>query len=227
MQEEERADLARDLHDEVSPFLFSVDVDASTIREIATGAEDSLVSARADAIRDAVAHMKKKAREVDPEPAAADGASRSRPQERDRDAGGVVATAQSGRELQDRDRRGRLRGEDRRCHSRYRAEAISNALKHGKPEEIDVIFEWAGEESVTVVVRDDGGGLKPASLDSGFGLIAMRERTEALGETGDGAEQNRPRRGSKWQRAFRCASRSRRWMPRGRRMPRHEGAHRR
>jgi two-component system sensor histidine kinase UhpB len=62
-------------------------------------------------------------------------------------------------------------------------EAISNALKHGKPEEIDVIVEWAREDCVTVIVRDDGGGLKPASLESGFGLIAMRERTEALGGT--------------------------------------------
>ncbi len=61
-------------------------------------------------------------------------------------------------------------------------EAISNALKHGKPEEIDVVLTWTNEDCVTVVVRDDGERLKPASLDSGFGLIAMRERAEALGE---------------------------------------------
>jgi two-component system sensor histidine kinase UhpB len=41
-----------------------------------------------------------------------------------------------------------------------------------------------------VTVRDDGGGLQPSSLSSGFGLIAMKERVAALG--GSVTVQNRP-----------------------------------
>ena len=64
LQEEERAELARDLHDEVAPFLFAVDADAAMIRQFAqTGATDK-VSPRADAISDAVRHMQKHLRNI-------------------------------------------------------------------------------------------------------------------------------------------------------------------
>ena len=69
VQEEERADLARDLHDEVSPFLFAVDVDASSIRQMADAdapapPDPAALATRADAIRDAVAHMKKHVKSI-------------------------------------------------------------------------------------------------------------------------------------------------------------------
>jgi two-component system sensor histidine kinase UhpB len=38
-----------------------------------------------------------------------------------------------------------------------------------------------GDAEVRVVVSDDGGGMKPLSSESGFGLIAMRERVTAMG----------------------------------------------
>jgi signal transduction histidine kinase len=62
-------------------------------------------------------------------------------------------------------------------------EAISNAFKHAAPTEIDVAVTRNEHDDVRVLVRDDGGGLKPSSLSSGFGLIAMRERVTALGGT--------------------------------------------
>lgn len=182
VQEEERADLARDLHDEVSPFLFSVDVDASSICEIASGSGAVAVTARADAIRDAVAHMKKHVKSI---------LNRLRPTVHlELGLKNAIETLVASWQLRnpevsfkatvaDQDFGPQIDGV---IHGIVR-EAISNALKHGKPEEIDVIVAWTDEDCVTVVVRDDGGGLKPASLDSGFGLIAMRERTEALGGT--------------------------------------------
>jgi two-component system sensor histidine kinase UhpB len=60
-------------------------------------------------------------------------------------------------------------------------ESLSNALKHGKPAQIDVKVEQTDGGDVLVTVRDDGGGLAPSSLSSGFGLIAMKERVAALG----------------------------------------------
>jgi two-component system, NarL family, sensor histidine kinase UhpB len=182
VQEEERADLARDLHDEVSPFLFSVDVDASTIRQIASGPEASTVTARADAIRDAAAHMKKHVKSI---------LNRLRPTVHlDLGLKNAIETLVASWQLRNPDVSFKTEIAEGDCgvkidgviHGIVR-EAISNALKHGKPEEIDVTVEWEGEDFVTVVVRDDGGGLKPTSLESGFGLIAMRERTEALGGT--------------------------------------------
>jgi two-component system, NarL family, sensor histidine kinase UhpB len=60
-------------------------------------------------------------------------------------------------------------------------ESLSNALKHGKPARIDVEVVQTDDGDVLVTVRDDGGGLQPSSLSSGFGLIAMKERVAALG----------------------------------------------
>lgn len=182
VQEEERADLARDLHDEVSPFLFSVDVDASTIRQIAAGPEVSAVAARADAIRDAVAHMKKHVKSI---------LNRLRPTVHlELGLKNAIETLVASWQLRNPDVSFKAVIADQDCGSKIDSvihgivrEAISNALKHGKPEEIDVILTWTNEDCVTITVRDDGGGLKPASLDSGFGLIAMRERAQALGGT--------------------------------------------
>ena len=45
VQDEERAEIARDLHDEVGPFLFAVDVDAQTIPALlARSADDDVIS---------------------------------------------------------------------------------------------------------------------------------------------------------------------------------------
>jgi two-component system sensor histidine kinase UhpB len=182
VQEEERADLARDLHDEVSPFLFSVDVDASTIKRIATETEADDVTARADAIRDAVAHMKKHVKSI---------LNRLRPTVHlELGLKNAIETLVASWQLRNPDVSFKAVIADGDCGSKIDGvvhgivrEAISNALKHGKPEEIDVVLTWTNEDCVTVVVSDDGGGMKPSSLDSGFGLIAMRERAEALGGT--------------------------------------------
>ncbi len=59
VQEEERIELARNLHDEVSPLLFSVDVDAMTIKELAQARDLKGVVDRSHAIRSAVVDMKR------------------------------------------------------------------------------------------------------------------------------------------------------------------------
>jgi len=48
IQEEERAELARDLHDEVAPFLFAVSADASLIRQFTAAGLLADIDARAD-----------------------------------------------------------------------------------------------------------------------------------------------------------------------------------
>jgi two-component system sensor histidine kinase UhpB len=186
VQEEERADLARDLHDEVSPFLFAVDVDASSIRQMADGdAPDSATLAtRADAIRDAVAHMKKHVKSI---------LGRLRPAVHlELGLANAIETLVASWQLRNPDVSFNVDVTDRSCGQKLDGvihgivrEAISNAFKHGSPTEIDVEVSRNAEDDVRVLVRDDGGGLKPTSLSSGFGLIAMRERVTALGGTVD------------------------------------------
>jgi len=182
VQDEERADLARDLHDEVSPFLFSVDVDASTIRQIASAPDPAVLVARADAIREAVAHMKKHVKAI---------LGRLRPAAHlELGLANAVETLVASWQLRNPDvtlnadvtERGFGQKLDSVVNGIVR-EALSNAFKHGKPSEIDVVVGRKDEEELRVVVRDDGGGLKPGSLSNGFGLIAMRERVAALGGT--------------------------------------------
>lgn len=62
-------------------------------------------------------------------------------------------------------------------------EAIANAVRHGKPTEVQVELEF-GLKSVKLVVRDDGTGFNvacPPRSESGFGLLGMRERAEQMG----------------------------------------------
>lgn len=62
-------------------------------------------------------------------------------------------------------------------------EAVTNAVKHARPNAIEVVLEHAGQWRLTV--RDDGGGFKeaPAATPAtgGFGLLSMRESAHALG----------------------------------------------
>lgn len=181
VQEEERADLARDLHDEVSPFLFSVEVDASTIRQMSQAPDRNVVAERADAIRVAVAHMNKHVRSI---------LGRLRPSVHlEFGLANAIETLVASWKLRDPNVTFNVdvaylggQKEDAVIHGIVR-EAISNAFKHARPTRIDVAVTSEGAGDVRVVVRDDGGGLTPGSAAGGFGLIAMRERVAALGGT--------------------------------------------
>jgi signal transduction histidine kinase len=62
-------------------------------------------------------------------------------------------------------------------------EAVANAVKHARPNAIEVVLEHAGRWRLTV--RDDGGGFNEAPAAppavGGFGLVSMRESAHALG----------------------------------------------
>ncbi len=60
-------------------------------------------------------------------------------------------------------------------------ECLTNAVRHGRPSQIDVHLDVSAS-AITVVVRDDGGGA-PATINgaAGHGILGMRERVEALG----------------------------------------------
>ena len=181
VQDEERAEIARDLHDEVGPFLFAVDVDAQTIPAlIARNATDDVVN-RSHAIRQSVAHMQTHVRSV---------LSRLRPGMM-LDLGLSHAASQLAAFW----------------HARYPAivfdidcideslgakidetafrimqEGTSNAVRHGKPSRIAITTRKLGNGRFAVTVTDDGAGLKDQAR-KGFGLPGMHDRLARLGGT--------------------------------------------
>jgi len=191
VQEEERADIARDLHDEIGPFLFAVDVDATTIRRMAETRSNRQELERAEAIRESVAHMQKHLRSV---------LGRLKPASlvdlglnhavdhlvafwkgRHRTvAFDVSVPAESYGE--------RLDG----VSYRIIQESLSNAIRHGRPSHIGIRVEETSDGFLRVGISDDGGGLK-SLRQSGFGLVGMRERVAALG--GRIAVEDRPEGG--------------------------------
>jgi two-component system sensor histidine kinase UhpB len=196
VQDEERSELARDLHDEVSPFLFAVDVDAAAIQSISRNAKVTAKQAgqlaqRAAAIREATGHMKKHVRailgQLRPEGAVALGLEEAllhlvqQIEERHPsvDVDLKVDASTFGTQL------------DATIHRLVR-EALSNALKHGTPARLSVRVLSLGER-VDVEVVDDGGGMRKVSTtDSGFGLTGMQERIEALGGSFDVTDVDAP-----------------------------------
>jgi two-component system, NarL family, sensor histidine kinase UhpB len=61
-------------------------------------------------------------------------------------------------------------------------EAVTNAIRHGRPSRVGIALALSGHgntRSVTLHVRDDGAGI-PAHAPFGYGLSSMRERVGAL-----------------------------------------------
>ena len=71
---------------------------------------------------------------------------------------------------------------------RVAQEALANARRHARPREVTVTLSYL-EDGLAVDVQDDGVGFDASKLagvpapGGGLGLIAMRERVEALGGT--------------------------------------------
>jgi signal transduction histidine kinase len=76
-------------------------------------------------------------------------------------------------------------------------EATSNAVRHGEASGVTV--RLARGDELRLTISDDGAGFDPARprrrAGGGFGLISMRERTEALG--GRFSVQSRPGAGTR------------------------------
>ena len=182
VQDEERSDLARDLHDEVSPLLFSVDVDASAIRQLAEDEGNAPIGARAEAIRDAVANMKRQVRAL---------LGRLRPAVLldlglANAVGGLVAfwqTRHPGVNFTLDVPKASWGAKLDSVAFLIVREGISNALQHAKPSSIAIAIRKADDETILVTVEDDGAGLESATPSPGFGVIGMRERVAAVGGT--------------------------------------------
>ena len=178
-QEEERAGIARDLHDEVGPYLFAIQVDAKAVAGIGTPEAQRL----SQSVREAVGHIQQQVRailrqlrpvtqlEFGLEPAIADLAA--------------FWTRRHPRISFEQDIR--LQADPPRQHQEtaYRIvqESVSNAVRHGNPSRIGITIQ-ATPAQLAVTVEDDGGGMQAqVNEDIGLaraGIAGMRERTLAL-----------------------------------------------
>ena len=180
LQDEERADLARDLHDEIGPHLFAVNVDAAMARRlIAEGRNAEAPTSRLESIQAAVGHTQRLVRDI---------LGRLRPTElielglkaaidelvafwRARQPGiafSVQVPADEALPLTD---------DIRETVYRVVQEALNNAVRHGRPGRIEIVVA-PNDGGVLTRITDDGvANDKPEGV--GFGLRGMRERVAA------------------------------------------------
>jgi two-component system sensor histidine kinase UhpB len=183
LQAEDRAELARDLHDEIGPLLFAVDMTAATIGRLANSDRGHEIPAHVRAIHDAVSRMQRHVRVV---------LERLRPLQvvglrpaierlavfwRSRRADISISVAVSVEEDQI--------GDDlKETIYRIVQEGVSNAIRHGKPATVEVAITHAGDDGISVRVADDGIGMAADGMTrrdpAQLGLVGMRERVMAM-----------------------------------------------
>jgi two-component system sensor histidine kinase UhpB len=182
LQDEERADLARDLHDEIGPHLFAVNVDAAMARRLIAEGHTAEAVKQVEAIQEAVAHMQRLVRDI---------LGRLRPTELIelglKAAIEALVTFWSARhpaivfrvDVPD-DEALPLADDARETLYRVVQEGLNNAVRHGRPGRIEIeVARLEGGEVLARVTDDGAAGAKPGV--AGFGLRGMRERVAAAG----------------------------------------------
>ena len=181
LQEQERGDIARDLHDEVGPFLFGINIDAANIARAMANGGGAAVADHLRSITDAVGHMQRQVRDM---------LGRLRPigLEEFGLAAAIENLVEFWRRRQpgiayDIDIADDIDGFGQTTDLviyRIVQEGLSNALRHGHPGRVGI--DIARDETGAIVVRviDDGGGIDESAAP-GYGLLGMSERVKTAG----------------------------------------------
>jgi two-component system sensor histidine kinase UhpB len=204
LQEQERSELARDLHDEVSPFLFAINIDAASASRMLREGRATEAQEHVQSIADTVRPMQRQVRsmlgrlrpigleEFGLREAMKNMIAfwrRRRPEIRHQLA---VSTGCEGLgELVDR------------TICRIVQESLSNAVRHADPTLVRVSIDRRGEE-VRVEIIDDGRGMSESSRP-GYGLVGIGERVRAMG--GSLTFSNKPGEGFAVTAVLPCSSR--------------------
>lgn len=181
LQEEERAELARDLHDDVAPFVFAVGADAAMIRQYVAKGATAEIEPRAEAIAEAVRHMQRHLKDVLRR--LAPGALL------DLGLAGAIENLVAFWSTRRPDLRFDVAVTDEPLEPpldavvfRVVQESVSNAVRHAAPQTIRIAVA-VGEGFATAMVEDDGVGFAGGSPRFGFGLTGMTERVRSVGGT--------------------------------------------
>jgi two-component system sensor histidine kinase UhpB len=180
LQEQERSELARDLHDEVSPFLFAINVDAASATRLLSEGRAAEARNHVQAIVEAVRPMQQQVRSM---------LGRLHPigleefglraaienmiafwRRRRPEISYQLDVSAGCEDLEE------LVG---RTTCRIVQEALSNAVRHAGATLVTVSIDRQGEE-VRVAITDDGRGISEP-IRPGYGLVGIGERVEAIG----------------------------------------------
>lgn len=179
----ERQRLARELHDSVSQALFSMTMHARTAerRLEALGPEADLARTEVQRLheltRGALAEMRALIFELRPDALAQEGLGSALTKQ----AAAMSAREQVSITVAAPAARLPVTAEAEEHLYRITLEALHNALKHAHPTRIDVSIT-VSDESVRVLIADDGLGFDPAVERPGhLGLGTMRDRAESVG----------------------------------------------
>jgi len=177
---QERAALARELHDAATQTVFSLNLTAEAARMSITESPDrvpAFLDRLQELARDALAEMRTLVRELRPSTVAETGLVKSLEHHfalRERRDGLRVSFSVEGEE----------RGGPQAKEALFRSarEALNNVVKHAGVSEARVALRFTDDEAV-IEVRDAGRGFDPASgrQPESFGLLSLRERLEELG----------------------------------------------
>lgn len=179
LQDEERADIARDLHDEIGPHLFAANVDVTMIASLAVSGRTEAVLEQVRSVQGAIAYMQRLVRDI---------LGRLRPTQ-------LVELGLSAavRDLTEfwRTRRPEVCFEThlpqdddglpqavQETAYRLVQESLSNAVRHAAPGAISVTITRSAAELQIEVLND---GAPAMAATPGFGLTGMTERVAAAG----------------------------------------------
>ena len=181
IQDEERAEIARDLHDEIGPHLFAVALDAEMIGQSAgQGATDSIPD-QVRSIKAAVSYMQRQVRELIArlrptragelglEAAIADLISFWKARQPDVEFVSEVAKVDQWVPERLRD-----------VIYRVVQESVANALKHAETRLISIVSLREGN-AIEFKVANQGSAKTARPEHQGLGLTSMRERVNAAG----------------------------------------------
>jgi len=181
VQEEERKNLAREIHDDMGQYLTAIRMDALAMQNAATAKAPELaqrISSHAEHIQLSIKTLIKRLR-----PAALD------------THGLVEALKLLVDEWQ-------AQQPDTKCHLsvddscmylptevsiiayRMVQEALTNITRHAKAHQVDINVEMSSKSQTDILViqvKDDGVGFSGSTAKKGFGLTGMRERVESAG----------------------------------------------
>jgi len=176
VQDDERRELARELHDEMGPLLFAIRANATALSESTAGGPPEPGSP-AEGILGAAEALQQANRRIleglSPLYVAELGLDESiRALLRNAQSSGIRLTSRIDRRLNDLD--GLL------SQTTYRVvqEGVTNILRHAQATAMDVVATIEGEQ-VAIEISDDGVGL-PQKSGFGRGLTGMHERVRAL-----------------------------------------------
>lgn len=184
LQEQERAHLARELHDELSQQLVAIRAHAGAIRRRAMGVNGG-IQADAEAIEAAASHIYSTSHRLMEglHPHLLDSAGL-----KDVLLAQLSGWSRGHPDIEPRPRVSRLSrevdGEVRIHLFRIVQECLANVARHARAGRVRLFLGEVDRENgraLRLVVRDDGVGLDPDTPRNGYGLIAMRERARSLG----------------------------------------------